>query len=87
MEIQTRTPGLLAADDAQKQVSKVFRAALRDSDLAVKDVAALLGLKDHSSVSNLFNGKRNMTLRTLSRVAHVLGKRLVFDLVDVEVEV
>lgn len=79
------TPSEVAVAETQRQVSKTFRSALRDSGLAVKDVAVLLGLKDHSSVSNLFNGKRNLTLRSMIRVAHALGKRLEITLTDAEV--
>lgn len=61
--------------DVSEQVCTVLEQSL----LTKKDLADALG-SSKSNITQLLSGSRNMTLRTLSDIAHVLGMRVVIKL-------
>lgn len=51
------------------------------ADLSQQDIAELSGMQQ-ASVSRFESGCNNVTLRTMARMAHALGKRVEIKLVD-----
>jgi transcriptional regulator with XRE-family HTH domain len=60
------------------EATEAITALLLEQGLSRKDLAARLG-RTKGFVSHLLSGERNMTLRTLSDLAFVLGRRFRLD--------
>jgi transcriptional regulator with XRE-family HTH domain len=56
------------------KVTEVLCKVMRDENVSRKQLADLLG-KSKGDVSQLLNGERNLTLRTVADILHVLGYR------------
>lgn len=65
---------LLAREEFILEVTEVLCKIMRDKDISRKQLADLLG-KSKGDVSQLLNGERNLTLRTVADIMHVLGYR------------
>ena len=63
---------LLAREELILEVTEVLCKIMRDEDITRKQLADLLG-KSKGDVSQLLNGERNLTLRTVADILHVLG--------------
>ena len=66
-----------------KPIGEQVKAARLKSGISQAVLAEELGMHE-SQVSRLENGKTNPTIRTLRRVADVLGCRLVIELKEVK---
>lgn len=65
---------LLAQEEFILEVTEVICKIMRDKDISRKQLADLLG-KSKGDVSQLLNGERNLTLRTVADIMYVLGYR------------
>ncbi len=65
---------LLAREEFILEVTEVLCKIMRDKDISRKQLADLLG-KSKGDVSQLLNGERNLTLRTVADIMQVLGCR------------
>ncbi len=65
---------ILAQEEFILEVTEVLCKIMRDKEISRKQLADLLG-KSKGDVSQLLNGERNLTLRTVADIMHVLGCR------------
>ena len=65
---------LLAQGDFILEVTEVICKIMSDKGISRKQLADLLG-KSKGYISQLLNGERNLTLRTVADIMHVLGCR------------
>jgi transcriptional regulator with XRE-family HTH domain len=65
---------LLAQEEFILEVTEVLCKIMSDRGISRKQLADLLG-KSKGYVSQLLNGERNLTLRTVADIMHVLGCR------------
>jgi len=65
---------LLAQEELILEVTEVLCGLLEEETISRKELADRLG-KTKGFVSQLLNGGRNLTLRTLADILHVLGYR------------
>ncbi len=65
------------------EASEAIYEALQHNDLNPVDLARALG-KSESDISQLLNGKRNMTLRTLADIALAIGMEVEVRLVPIK---
>ncbi|MBT8340056.1 MAG: helix-turn-helix transcriptional regulator [Desulfatitalea sp.] len=68
---------LMAQEDLIIQVTESFCKILENENIKRKDLAELLG-KTKGFISQILNGTSNVTLRTISDIAQVLGHRVDF---------
>jgi len=66
---------LLAQEELILEVTEVLCGLLEDEKVSRKELADRLG-KTKGFVSQLLNGGRNLTLRTLADILHVLGYKV-----------
>lgn len=64
-----------AVEGAVLQAAELIAAQMAEQGLSKADLARRLG-KSRSWVTQLLNGGRNMTVRTLAEVLHALGSEL-----------
>jgi transcriptional regulator with XRE-family HTH domain len=64
----------LAQEEFILEVTEVLCKIMRDKGISRKQLSDLLG-KSKGSISQLLNGERNLTLRTVADILHVLGCR------------
>jgi transcriptional regulator with XRE-family HTH domain len=65
---------LLAQEEFILEVTEVLCKIMRDKGISRKQLANLLN-KSKGDVSQLLNGERNLTLRTVADILHALGCR------------
>ncbi len=66
---------LLAQEELILEVTEVLCGLLEEEAISKKELAERLG-KSKGFVSQLLNGGRNLTLRTLADILHALGYKL-----------
>ncbi|RJR38730.1 MAG: XRE family transcriptional regulator [Deltaproteobacteria bacterium] len=66
---------LFAQEDLIMEVAETLCRLLEEENVSRKELAARLG-KTKGFVSQLLNGGRNLTLRTVADILHVLGYRV-----------
>ncbi len=66
---------LLAQEELILEVTEVLCGLLEEETISKKELADRLG-KSKGFISQLLNGGRNLTLRTLADILHVLGYKV-----------
>jgi transcriptional regulator with XRE-family HTH domain len=66
---------LLAQEELILEVTETIRELLEKDEISRKELASRLG-KSKGFVSQLLNGGRNLTLRTVADILHVLGYKV-----------
>ena len=70
-------------DELQRAVSETYRHAVTQSGLSTRQIAAAIGTSGDSSVIRITRPEgANVSLDTMSDIAHAIGKRVVVVLLD-----
>ena len=67
---------LLAQEELILEVTEVLCGVLEEEKISRKELAERLG-KTKGFISQLLNGGRNLTLRTVADIFHVLGYKVI----------
>jgi transcriptional regulator with XRE-family HTH domain len=73
----------LAQEEFILEVTEVICKIMRDKGISRKELSDLMG-KSKASISQLLNGERNLTLRTVADILDVLGCRGILRYEDLQ---